>query len=64
MKLPTLLESYLEETEQDPEEMTSAELCREAEWVLWNAKNDAEGIGERIYPSQIRALERFIASQE
>ena len=34
MKIPKMLEDYLEETEQDSESMSAAELFEEASWVL------------------------------
>ena len=34
MKIPTMLEDYLLETEQDSEAMSAAELFEEASWVM------------------------------
>lgn len=34
MKIPKMLDDYLEETEQNAENMTAAELFEEASWVM------------------------------
>lgn len=59
MKLPLMLDEYLDETEQDPETMTQAELIEEAKWVLWNYE-EAEGGRDYGTPAGAKALKAFI----
>ena len=60
-KMPTLLWEYLEETEQDQTSISSEELLKEAEWVLWEAQNTyEENEGKPPHHMQVKALKRYL----
>ena len=59
MKIPKMLEDYLEETEQDAEQMSFAELFEEANWVL-SQYNVGEYYNNDYTKTDVAALKRFI----
>lgn len=59
MKIPKMLDDYLEETEQMPEEMSAAELFEEARWVL-SQFNCGEYYNDEYSTKEVAALKRFI----
>ena len=59
MKIPKMLEDYLEETEQDADEMSNAELFEEARWVL-SQYNVGEYYNDMYSTKDVAALKRFI----
>ena len=60
MKLPTILEHYLEQTGQfDRKPLSEAHLLNEAEWQLYQCYQE----GSRAYmshPMQKKALKRYV----
>ena len=58
MKIPKMLEDYLEETEQDADEMTAAQLFEEASWVL-SQYRVGEYYNEMYSIQDVAALKRF-----
>lgn len=59
MKIPKMLCDYLEETEQDSESMSAAELFEEANWVLSQHKV-GEYYNDEYTPRDASALKAFI----
>lgn len=59
MKIPKMLYDYLEETEQNAEEMSFAELFEESSWVL-SCYNMGEYYSDEYTKSDVTALKRFI----
>ena len=58
MKIPKMLDDYLEETEQNAEEMTAAQLFEEASWVLSQYKV-GEYHNDDYNNQDVAALKRF-----
>ncbi len=58
MKIPKMLEDYLEETEQDAEQMSFAELFEEASWVLAQHRV-GEYYNDQYSTKDVAALKRF-----
>lgn len=59
MKIPKMLCDYLEETEQDSESMSAAELFEEASWVLSQYKV-GEYYNDEYTARDASALKAFI----
>ena len=61
MKLPKILDEYLDETEQDANSMSKEEILTEAKWVLWECWNNPSFVESGNYkPQSIAALKRFV----
>ena len=58
-KLPTLLEDYLDKTEQDWWDYSEGSLLNEAEWVLYKCY-DGESCYTEAHPSSKAALRRYV----
>ena len=59
MKIPKMLDDYLEETEQNADSMTAAELFEEARWVLSQYKM-GEYCNDEYTARDASALKAFI----
>lgn len=59
MKIPKMLDDYLEETEQFADDMTAAELFEEASWVLSQYKV-GEYYNEQYTSKDASELKAFI----
>lgn len=59
MKLPKMLDDYLEETEQYADDMTTAELYEESAWVLSQYKV-GEYYNDQYTARDVSALKAFI----
>ena len=59
MKIPKMLEDYLDETEQESESMSASELFEEARWVLSQHKV-GEYYNDLYTKKDVAALRAFI----
>jgi len=59
MKIPKMLDDYLEETEQDEETMSPEELYEEASWVL-SQYNVGEYYNDQYTKKDVAALHAFM----
>lgn len=58
-KIPSLLEEYLDCTEQDWHGYSDGSMLNEAEWVLY-LSNDGESRYGEAHPSSKAALRRYV----
>lgn len=59
MKIPKMLDDYLEETEQSAESMSLAELFEEAKWVL-SQYNSGDYYTDEYTGRDVSSLKAFI----
>lgn len=59
LKVPRILDDYLDDTEQVISKMSKSRILNEAEWCLWNQRNiDDETL--KYHHSSVKALEVYI----